>query len=48
MIKRTLKLDHEEIDKLLEFIDKDRFKDIKWTFVTEEEMESLLDNPHAL
>ncbi|MFD1039694.1 hypothetical protein ACFQ3N_15000 [Virgibacillus byunsanensis] len=43
MNKRTTKLTYDEIDKLLESIDKDRFKDIKWKYVTEEEMEYLLN-----
>jgi hypothetical protein len=46
MNKRTTKLTYDEIDKLLESNDKDWFKDIKWKFVTEEEMESLL-NPQT-
>ncbi|WP_456273686.1 hypothetical protein [Bacillus sp. AK031] len=42
MNKETTKLTHNEIDELLETVDKELFKDIKWKFVTEEEMDVLL------
>ncbi|MGO4889851.1 hypothetical protein ACJ2A9_19055 [Anaerobacillus sp. MEB173] len=45
MNKRITKLTYEEIDQLLESVDKDSSKDIKWKFVTEEEMDSLLQTP---
>ncbi len=45
MNTRTTKLSYDEIDKLLESIDKDVFKEINWQFISEEEMESLLKNP---
>lgn len=42
---QTIKLTYDEIDKLLESMDKDLTKDIKWKYVTENELESLLKNP---
>ncbi|MBM7571920.1 hypothetical protein [Aquibacillus albus] len=47
MNERTTKLSYDEIDKLLESIDKDCLKDIKWKSVTDEEMESLLAHTHG-
>jgi two-component SAPR family response regulator len=44
MNKRITKLTYDEIDKLLETIDKDWLKDINWNFVTDEQMETLLKN----
>ncbi|MBU8908305.1 hypothetical protein [Desertibacillus haloalkaliphilus] len=42
MSKQTTTLTYVEIDNLIESIDKDSFKDIKWKTFTEEEIESLL------
>ncbi|MGM0845599.1 MAG: hypothetical protein ACQEUT_11525 [Bacillota bacterium] len=38
------KLSYDEIDNLLQPSDKDLYKDIKWRFVSEEEIELLLKN----
>ncbi|WP_157256168.1 hypothetical protein [Bacillus timonensis] len=45
MNERTKQFSYDEIDRLLDSIDKDMFKDIKWKTITEEEMESLLRTP---
>lgn len=42
MNERTVKFSYDEIDQLLDSMDKDIFKDIKWKTITDEEMESLL------
>ncbi|MFS0864354.1 hypothetical protein AB3M96_16720 [Fredinandcohnia sp. 179-A 10B2 NHS] len=42
MKEQKLKLTYVEIDKLVESFDKEVYNDIKWKFVTEEEMENLL------
>ncbi|MEK5441090.1 MULTISPECIES: hypothetical protein [unclassified Fredinandcohnia] len=42
MKEQTIKFTYNEIDLLIEAMDKDIWKDIKWKFVTEEEIESLL------
>jgi hypothetical protein len=42
-MKNTTKLTHNEIDELLETVDKELFKEINWKFVTEEEMDILLN-----
>ncbi|WP_453993769.1 hypothetical protein [Bacillus nitroreducens] len=42
MNERTVKFSYEEIDLLIDAMDKDVWKDIKWKSVTEEEIETLL------
>ncbi|WP_169891160.1 hypothetical protein [Litchfieldia alkalitelluris] len=42
MNTQKTKLSYDEIDKLLESMDKDKLIDIKWKLVTEEEIEYLL------
>lgn len=42
MKENAIKFSYDEIDQLIEAMDKDVWKDIKWKFVTDEEMESLL------
>lgn len=42
MKEQTAQLTYD-IDKLLETTNKDYFNDINWKFVTEEEMEALLE-----
>ncbi|WP_159439958.1 hypothetical protein [Bacillus sinesaloumensis] len=42
MNERTIKFSYDEIDLLIEAMDKDVWKDIKWKHVTEEEIDKLL------
>ncbi|WP_168413017.1 hypothetical protein [Bacillus salacetis] len=45
MKTRITKLTYDEIDKLLEPADNDMLNDINWKFVSEEEIENLLQTP---
>lgn len=42
MNERTIKFSYDEIDLLIEAMDKNVWKDIKWKPITDEEIETIL------